>query len=350
MEKNENYEINDKREQSEFKNVTFSKYQKSKAKEELLKSLYQSKLENACYWSSEFICSGHILELWDIIILYFCKYIHIGNPKLVIYLEMRYNVFIKIINNGYNDNILLLRNNDKIRKLFSEIICIIALSNKKHIYKEIKIDKNTQYNLLELTDKFKAPSIDYVKKIYLENDPKELFIPINELIYNLESKNIIETCYWYEWILNYENILKKKKIKCHSEGRSYAPKNFYNDIIWILWDIIFFYSKLLEDKLITKIINGLFTLFCIKFNLTCKRKRKYIIYFAFTILIEKIDLDQSIIKNSNIEVVDKITKNINLIYKQIKKNEESLKIDYLFHNLKTNVEKTMEKFELLDNI
>ena len=83
----------------------------------------------------------------------------------------------------------------------------------------------------------------------------------------LESKNIIETCYWYEWILNYENILKKKKIKCQSEGRSYAPKNFYNDIIRILWDIIFFYSKLLDDKLITKIINGLFTLFCIKFNL-----------------------------------------------------------------------------------
>ena len=49
-------------------------------------------------------------------------------------------------------------------------------------------------------------------------------------------------------------------------------------------------------------------------------------------------------------MVDKITKNINLIYKQIKKNEESLKIDYLFHNVKTNVEKTMEKFDLLDSI
>ena len=74
----------------------------------------------------------------------------------------------------------------------------------KEQHTQIKIDKNTEYDLLELSDKFKAPSIEYVKKIYLENDPKELYIPINELIYNLETKNIVETCYWYEWILNYE--------------------------------------------------------------------------------------------------------------------------------------------------
>ena len=45
----------------------------------------------------------------------------------------------EIIENGYIDNELRLRNNIKIRKLFAEIICILCLSPKKHIVQIIKI-------------------------------------------------------------------------------------------------------------------------------------------------------------------------------------------------------------------
>ena len=109
--------INDVR--TEFKNITFSKFQKCKAKQELVNCIYNGKIENACYWCAEFICAGHYLDLWDIIILYYCKFIHIGNPKLPIYLNMRYDNFVTILNNGYSANVLVLRNNKKIRKLFA---------------------------------------------------------------------------------------------------------------------------------------------------------------------------------------------------------------------------------------
>ena len=56
--------------------------------------------------------------------------------------------------------------------------------------------------------------VNYIDNVFKDDDPKELLIPLNELIYNLENNNIIDTCYWFEWILEFENICKKKKKKC----------------------------------------------------------------------------------------------------------------------------------------
>jgi hypothetical protein len=361
-----------------FRNITFSKFQKSKARLELIKNMYDEKIENACYWSAEFICAGHYLDLWDIILYYSYKYIHNGNPKLTLYLNMRYTNFITILQNGYSQNILALRNNEKVRKLFCEIICVLCYSNKKNVISDVKLDKNNSFDLTCMSEKFKAPNVSYIEYILKEDDPKELIIPINELIFNLINKNIINVYYWYEWIIEYENICVKKKKKCVCENRSYAPSGNTHDIIWIIWDILFYYSdpNILDKKyniiigdsnsnsnsnnnnstnsnsnnnnLTCKIIKNLFELFIIKYNNSVKKKRKYIIYYAFALLIENNNFAIAIINRR--EEIEAIVSKINTIYKEIKKNEESPKTDYLFKDLnKSNLEKTMEKIELLNN-
>ena len=202
-------DINDIRNSNEFKNITFSGFQKSKVKIELIKNIKNNKIEPSCYWSIELICSGHYIDLWEVILLVTSKYIHIGNPKLSIYLALRYNNFKEILHNGYVDNELKLRNNQKIRKLFAEIICILCLSNKKHSIEFLKIDPN-EFDIALLSDKLKADKITYCENIFKPEDPKQLFIPLNELAYNLKNNNISAT-YWVEWLLHLNNSVNQKK-------------------------------------------------------------------------------------------------------------------------------------------
>ena len=135
-------EINDKRLINEFKGITFSKFKKSEAIKQFLKSTCNGAIEESCYWSVELICAGHFIDLWDAIFLLVSDYIHLGNPKLPIYISLRVDNFKEMVHNGYNENLLALRNSDKIRKLFVEIVVVLCLSKKKHKMESIKIHKD----------------------------------------------------------------------------------------------------------------------------------------------------------------------------------------------------------------
>jgi hypothetical protein len=346
------FEINDVRSEIDFKGITFSKFKRTDVKKELLNSLKSGRIEQALHWSAEFICCGSFIELWDIILNFVGKHIHLGNPKLPIYLEMRFNNFRELIST-YNGVELDIRNNDKVRKIFAEIITILCSSKKKHSIESIKIKKQEEFDMTSMSSKLKAPSVQYATDIFKKDDPKELFIAINEFAFHVskESRSSLDACYWLEWILEFENLCKKRKDICICERRSFVlvDEKCVKEPIWMIWDVLFKANNERKSEIANKILKSIYELFCIRYTSGVKKKRKYLLYFAISLVTDTFDSTIDIIDNK--ETVDNITKKINFIYKEIKKNEQRPATDYLFNGLeKSNREKTFEKLDALNKL
>ena len=350
----QNSEINDMRAESAFSGISFSKYKKTEVRSALIDNMQKGKIEPACYWAAELVAAGHYMELWEIILNYIGKYIHLGNPKIVIYLEMRYDIFRNIIAQGHHISELDLRNNKRIRQLFAEIISTLVVSNKKHSFEAIKINRVEEFDMTQMTERLKAPDITYAEGIFKKEDPKELYIAINEFAYNIsnERRHMLTACYWIEWVIEFDLICKKRKepVLCERRTNVRVENKMQRDIIWLIWDTLLSYTSRLSNPFIDKLMESLLNLFCIKYTTAACKRRRYLLYFAVALLTEPVPTNIEVVSKK--EVIQNVIDKIDGIYCQIKKNEESPNTEYLYSNLekRSAFNESIKKMELLSSM
>jgi hypothetical protein len=218
----------------------------------------------------------------------------------------------------------------------------------------IKINRVEEFDITQMTERLKAPNMDFIQPIFVPGDPKEVFIPMNEFSYNISQskKNTVFACYWIEWILEFDAMCRKKKLTCYCVRRDFVTveNKCSRDIVWLIWDALFHYVKELGNLFLERTMTSLFTLFSLHYTNACGKKRRYILYFAVSLCTENIDTSVDMISDKRI--VELAIKNINDIYSQIKKNEISPNTDYLFSGLEKQsmFAKSMERMNMVNAI
>ena len=371
---NKTNQINDIRPASSFRVRTFSNFNKSDAKKELLSQIRQGNIESSNYWCAEFVCAGSFGDIWDVILLYVSKYINVTNPKLPFYLNQRFLQFQDIVKERHFVLEIDLRNNDKIRKIFSEIVSTLAVSDKSAIPVEFsQSSSSSPLSLLLSTEtETEADSLEYASAIFKEEDPQEIFVAINELGYNLirgtsKNKNLSKALFWIDWLIDFDIACRKlkKECKCRYRENLLVDKAYKRDVVWVVWDCIMsacdkriMSISAAKHTYVKRTLVALQNLFSINYRASTPKKRKALLFFALSFLLEEREGGgNQEEKRRDMIAVDKkravqiARDNVDLIYLQVKKNEVSPKTEYLFQDVRdarTDFEKTLEKMQLLN--
>lgn len=318
--------ITDPRPFYEFKDKTFSGFKKSEVINILLKSIEKGKPEDVCFWLTECIVSGYIIEIYHKLFIFSCKIVHVNSPNLPEYLYRKFLTFKKTYNhidNKNRDKLIHLRNTQDVRSLLFDIAIVLTMTPKTRRYDKLpKIDPIKDFVFDNIKSKMNATMQLLPQNIIRFTDPDELRIIMNEIYFNLKNKNggYDQVIYWINWLLHWEKKAKQEKRKYEIEEReinNVKPK-YCKDIVWLIWEVIITETNERDEKL-KKQIYSLCNYFKDDFTTGKRSSRMFVIYNAVGLLTLKLEWNTKIKVNKSLYITTQC--NIDNLFKTKKANE-----------------------------
>jgi len=249
------------------------------------KSLSNKNINDSLLYSINLHLSGNFDQIYSKIFNYYINEINITCPLGIIFL----NRFNKYYHNKYDYKIkkkhpIIIVNDQVIRNFVCFFTTLILSSHQNKLLKLPKID-TSDFNLSNKKGSLVSTNLNLVTRFIHKNDPKEIIVPLSEicnylkqtLINNREHKII----YWISWLFEYEKTYHKGNLIVNMRNINNVDSKYLNDFVWILWDIIKYYSSDNNKKL----INGLFELYTINYNRGSKKSKANIIIYAILLIV-----------------------------------------------------------------
>ena len=322
MEIPDSYIIHDTRIAKDFKGITISGYKRKDVINAFQNSIINNKLEDAIRWSVELHSTGLNNILWESLQSIYFRYIHINNPKFLIYLLRREKDYNAIISKYPKKHEIFSRNNQEIRNLYAELTSIATLTKKNNIFiqKSLPTINNKSFEKEDIHKRMISKNLDRITDFIFNTTTNEMKLALNEILSNLYSKyGTYQNCiYWYLWIEKIENAKKNENSIVFEKINSKTDK-YFDHYIFIIWNILMNFENKLEKNSVVY-LNKIHSLYKKNFKLTCISKRKYLIFIGFYIIKTNINWNINLICHEHLLIQSNA--NINKMYQNIIHNIE----------------------------
>lgn len=300
----------------DFQKFTFSGHLRTHVYKVLDENIKLGHGDYACYWTLELLCSGLVHSLWQTLFEASAHHINRAAPNVFLYLVRMYEKFSPYEGQYSLMSMTDMRNNMDVRNLVCEVAASVALLRKNKLPPLPTIKTEHDFQSTTINENLKAPSSTYARIVMKEDDPLDLYIPVNELVYCLrpETRDMNRALYWISWILKFASVYKKtnkKTLDC-----SYRPNTFISDahsrnVVWLLWVIIIESSRASpQSGLLAPYIDSLFKLHCLRWAPNVLKNRICFLTTAAMFICESNTLDVHYSVPQNITVVKGLTENI----------------------------------------
>ena len=316
MELPENYIIHDIRTSSDFKGITISGYKRKDVINAFQTTIINSKLEDAIRWCVELHSTGLNKIIMDTLKNTYFRYIHINNPKFLLYLLKREESYKRCVDKYPKKHEIFSRNDQELRNLYAELTAIATLTKKNNIFinKSLPTINQRSFEKEELAKRIISKNLDPINEYIFNDTSKEIKLALNEIYTNLLSSKYgtFQTCiYWYLGIEKMDkNIQKEIPMKYNSE--------FSNHWAFIIWDIIKNFCKKEASKIEMNnnfFIKKLCHIYKKNFKINNVAKNKYLIFIAFHIIKNNINLNINLFQQEHLIIQSNA--NINRMYGNI---------------------------------
>ena len=309
-------DVTDPRTVLDFQKFTFSGHLRTHVYKVLDETVKLGHADYACYWSLELLCSGIIHSMWQTLFESAAHHINRAAPNVFLYLLHNYEKFAP-----YEGQYSLLamcdiRNNSDVRTLICETAASLALCRKHKLPILPRIKPEHDFQQITLQENLKSPSASYGRHLVRPEDPVELYIPFNELVYCLkpESRDSTKAFYWVSWILAYSSQYKKQNkqlLVCAYRQNPYIDDKFGRYVVWLLWDAVLDAAKRSpQSGTLAPYIDALYKFHCLRWNSTTLKSRLCFLTTAILFICESTTLDIHYSVPNNMTTVQNITQNI----------------------------------------
>jgi len=312
-------DIEDSRTVLDFQKFTFSGHLRTHVFKVLDENIKLGHADYACYWVLELMCSGLIHSCWNTLFLSSAQHINRGAPQVFLYLTRMYERFAPLERQYSVMTMTDIRNNSEARQILCEVGACLALTRKAKLPTLPTIKPPHDFNPIVIQENLKAPSNSYARTIMKQEDPMELYVPVNEFAYCLkpETRDSIRALYWVSWILKYAAKYKedqKTYLVCAYRSNDYVEEKYLRSPIWILWNVV------LESTNST--IEALYKMYCLRWSQGDLKKRLPFLITAIIFVCESNALDTSLVPR-NIGQVQDIVQNIPSWIEAIKQTKKT---------------------------